>query len=245
MTISHQHFQESFMRKIKIAIFIAALIIGLVFAKVFGAVLGIGMPNMNFSFSNRVKGSGVAKIEKRELSGFKKIDVSGALNIEITAQKDFSIEVESDDNLIEHIITEVSGDTLNIYTKKGIKPYTKTRVLISMPELTGAEISGVSKIIATNVKTDLLDLNISGASKVEVSGQANKLNVNANGASKINAEGLKVENANLDLSGATKVTVFATEELKAEASGASKIYYVGEPKNIIKDISGAGKIQQK
>ena len=71
------------------------------------------------------------------------------------------------------------------------------------------------------------------------------MKIEASGASKINAENLKVANADVDISGATSVTVNATEEVKAEASGASKINYVGEPKNVIKDVSGASKVSQK
>jgi hypothetical protein len=56
---------------------------------------------------------------------------------------------------------------------------------------------------------------------------------------------LKVANAAVDVSGASHVTVNATEEIKAEASGASKVSYVGEPKNVIKNTSGASSVKQK
>jgi hypothetical protein len=231
------------MKKVKIAIFIVALIIGLAFAKVFGAVLGFGFPTV--SIFSSVKGSGVIKTEKREVKGFKQIDVSGAIEVEINAQKDFSVDVEADDNLLEYVKTEVDGDTLKIYTKSRIWKHNKIRVVISMPELTEAEVSGASKITASNIKTESFKLDVSGASKIEVNGEAKDLKIESSGASKINAENLKVANADVEVSGATSVTINATEEVKAEASGASKIHYVGEPKNVIKDVSGASKVSQK
>jgi len=142
-------------------------------------------------------------------------------------------------------ITEVSGETLKIYVKERFTMRSKIKVRISMPELKGAEISGASKIIANNVKTETFNLNVSGASKVEIYGEANNLNIDASGASKINTENFKVANAKVDVSGATQITVNATEEVRAEASGASKVNYVGEPKNVIKDTSGASKVSQK
>lgn len=231
------------MKKVKVIIFIVALIIGLAFAKVFGAVLGFSLPTV--SIFSSIKGSGVIKTEKRELAGFKKIEVSGAIEVEINAQKDFSVDVEADDNLLEYVKTEVDGDTLKIYTKSRIWKHNKIRVVISMPELTEADVSGASKITANNIKTDSFKIDVSGASKIEVNGEAKDLKIEASGASKINAENLKVANADVDISGATSVTVNATEEVKAEASGASKINYVGEPKNVIKDVSGASKVSQK
>lgn len=232
------------MKKIKVAIFIVALVVGLIFAKVFGAVLGFSFPTVSFRAFSGIKGSGVSKVEKRELSGFKKIDVSGIINLEVTAQKDFSVDVETDDNLLEHVVTEVSGDTLKLYTKKNISPSNKIRVVVAMPELVDLDISGVSKTTVNNIKTDSFKVDISGAAKIELNGEANDLNIDASGASKINAENLKVANANVDVSGATNVVVSATEEVKAHASGASKVRYTGEPKNVIKKTSGASSVKQ-
>ncbi len=233
------------MKKVKVIIFVVALIVGLMFAKVFGAVLGFSAPTFSFNLFSKVKGSGILQTEKRDLSGFKKIDVSGVIEIELTAQKDFSVVVETDDNLLEYVKTEVDGDTLKLYTKRGLSPKTKIRVVIAMPELTEAEVSGVSKLTAVEIKTESLKLDVSGASRVEISGQARDLKIEASGASKINTENLKVANADVDISGATFVTVNATEEVKADASGASRVNYVGEPKNVIKDTSGASRVSQK
>jgi hypothetical protein len=230
------------MRKIRVIIFIAAIVIGLMFAKVFGAAI---FPNVSLNVFSGIKGSGVAKTEKREVKDFKQIDVSGIIEVEVTAQKDFSVNVEADDNLMEYVKTEVDGDTLRLYTKHRISPQTKIRVVISMPELTGADVSGVSKLIGNNVKTESFNLDVSGASKIEINGEARELKIEASGASKINTEGLKVANANVDVSGASSVSVFATEEVRADASGASKVTYTGEPKNVIKDTSGASCVKQK
>lgn len=231
------------MKKIKVIIFVAAIIIGLLFAKAFGTVLGVNLPGIKF-FSY-IKGSGIVKTEKRDLAPFKQIDVSGAIEVEITSQKEFNVDVQTDDNLLEYVRTEVSGDTLKIYTKGFLKRQNPVKVFISLPELTGAEVSGASKITANNIKTETLTLDLSGASKILVNGEAANLNIDASGASKIDAENLQVANADIDLSGATRVVVNATEELKADASGASKILYVGQPKNIFKDTSGAAKVSQK
>lgn len=231
------------MKKLKVIIFIAALVVSIAIVKVFGFSPSFNLPT--FRFFSGIKGSGVVKTEKREVSGFKKIEISKAINVEVVAQKDFNVDVETDENLFEYIKTEVSGDTLKIYSVQKIRPSTKTRILIAMPELIDADISGASKLSASNINTDYLNIGISGAAIVELSGEVNKLNIDSSGAAKIDAEALRSANANIDVSGASKITVNATEEIRIDASGASKISYVGEPKNIIKNTSGASKVSQK
>ena len=225
------------MKKIGLVVFIFALSIALAFST-----------NCSFgSFSNLsgVQGSGTSKSETRNLSGFTKIDTGGAINIEVAVQKDFSVVVEADDNLLTNIKTEVSGDTLKIYSEDRISPKTRINVLISMPELDGLDISGASSGNVANVNADSLELKASGASKIKINGKAKELNADASGASTIDAESLKAENADVQASGASKAVVSATNELKADASGASKISYVGEPKNIEQNSSGASSVSKR
>ncbi len=225
------------MKKICLAIFILAVVIGVVFSG--GCGLG-GIKNLSV-----VQGSGNAKTETRKADGFKSVDASGAVNVEIVVQKGFSVSVEADDNLLENIKTEVNGDTLKIYSEDSISPKTRVNVKISMPEIIGLELSGASNANVSGVNSDLIELKASGASKVKIDGQVIKLRADASGASKIDAEGLKVEDANVDASGASSATIMATEEVDLDASGASKITYVGEPKRIKQNASGASSITKK
>lgn len=222
------------MKKIGLIVFAIALLIGLMSAM-----------NCNVGNSGGLTGSGNKKSEKRDVSGFMEIEASGAVTLEIVSQKDFSVEVEADDNLLSLIKTEVSGDVLKISSKDKISPKTKILVKVSMPELDSLNVSGASAATATNLKADLLKLEASGASKIKVEGQANILESNASGASGIDAEGLKVENADVEASGASNTTVSATNDLKANASGASTIYYTGEPKSVSPKSSGASSVKKK
>lgn len=224
------------MKKISLAIFVLVLTIGLVF-----------LTNCNFGIKNfgGILGSANAKTETRNVSGFSKVEAGGAFNVEITAQKDFSVTVEADDNLLQNIKTEINGDTLKIYSEDRISPKTQMNVKISMPEIEGLELSGASNGTLTNVKADSLELKASGASKIKVDGEAKELNADASGASKIDAENLRVEDADVEASGASSATVSATDDLKIDASGASKISYTGEPKNIKQNSSGASSINKK
>jgi Putative auto-transporter adhesin, head GIN domain len=231
------------MKKIGLIIFIFALAIGVTLASLssFGKLTG-----KVFSFNwGKERGSGNIKTENREVSGFKSIDVSNAFEVEITVQKDFSLEVEADDNLLPLIKTEVDGDTLVIKTDKSFKTQNPLKIRITAPDVNELSLSGASKVNLSNLNNNSFKLDSSGASKIKVEGTTVNFTVEMSGASKLDAENLKAENVSVDSSGASKATVFVTNELKADLSGATDVTYTGSPKSIQKKTSGASSVKEK
>lgn len=225
------------MKKISLAIFILALTIGLIFS---ASCSSVGITTVT-----GIKGSGTSKTEQRNVTGFREVEAGGAVNLEVDAGKEFSLTVQGDDNLLQYIKTEVSGNTLKIHSEGKISPTAKLNIKISMPALEGLDVSGASDAKIMNVKADLLELKASGASEITVNGEANELKAEASGASEIDAENLRTESANVGASGASSAIVSANDSLDVEASGASKIYYTGEPKNVKQNASGASSINKK
>lgn len=233
------------MKKIGFIFFIIALIVGVTFANLFSwgkTSAKIFSFSMNFG---KVKGSGNVQTEKRELAGFKAIEVGGAFEVEVVAQKEFSVEIEADDNLLPLIATEVRGGTLQISTEKSIKSKQRIRVRISAPDIESLQISGASKVSLADVKNDLLKIDMSGASKVKVDGETGNLVIEQSGASKVDAENLKAVNVSVDASGASSAEVNVSGDLKADLSGASKVAYTGNPRNLEKSTSGASSVKGK
>ena len=111
-----------FMKKVGIIIFVVALAIGLVVSNMFSfgrATSKFFNFSMNFG---GVHGSGNVASDKRDLTGFRAVDVGGVFQVEITAQKEFSVEVEGDDNLLPLIKTEVDDGVLKIQTDGKLSP---------------------------------------------------------------------------------------------------------------------------
>jgi len=222
------------MKKIGSIVFVFALATGLAFST-----------NCSFGNLSGIQGSGTSKTEMRTFTGFKKIEAGGAINLEVSVQNEFSVEVQADDNLLSNIKMEVNGETLKIYSEDRISPKTKISVKISLPVIEGLDISGASSGNISNVKANSLDLRASGASKIKIDGQVKNLKADASGASAIDAENLQAENAEVEASGASKAAVAVTNDLDVNASGASKITYIGEPKNIKQNSSGASSVAKK
>lgn len=233
------------MKKIGIIIFIVALAIGVAVAGVFSFGRAAGnLFSFNIGFGG-VKGSGNVQTEKRTVSNFTAIDVGGVFIVEVTAQKDFSVEVEADDNLLPLIKTETDGETLKIETEERLSTRNPIRIRISAPDIENLQISGASKVSVVNLKNDSLHVDSSGASKINVEGETGNFTVDMSGACKLDAEKFKAETVSVDASGASRATVSVSNELKVDLSGASKVVYFGSPSNLEKKTSGASSVVGK
>jgi hypothetical protein len=211
-----------------------------------------------------VTGSGVVITKEFDLSGFDQVEVSGAFVADITQGDNFSVVVRVDDSLEEHLRVQASGRTLEV----GLAPSlsilgTATReVEITMPELARLELSGATQgTISGFESTADLSVEVSGASKlggdiqsgdarfevsgastVDLSGSCGALVLDVSGASTADLSDFAVNDANVEASGASSATVNATGRLDAEASGASRIQYLGTPTLGRVESSGASTI---
>ncbi|UCD10092.1 MAG: DUF2807 domain-containing protein [Dehalococcoidales bacterium] len=109
---------------------------------------------------------------------------------------------------------------------------------------TDCEVSGASKLTG-NMTAGYADFIVSGASSMELSGVANNMEIEVSGASRADLEKFHVGNVDIVLSGASESTVYVNEVLDFEVSGASRLYFVGNPTLGKTDVSGASTIKHK
>lgn len=234
------------MRKIAVIVFVVCIVIGLCLANFFSSGrLGLGLPSFSFNFGGGVRGSGNTTTEKRNVAGFDSVEVSGVFQVDIVAGKDFSVEVQADDNIVPLVTTEVSGSTLHIGLDKRVNSRGDMIVRITAPNIREVESSGVSKITASGIKNDAFTIKSSGASKMTVAGETAKLSIDVSGAGKVDAEDLKAVDADVDASGACHVSLNVSGSLKTDASGASHITYTGDPKTVDNHQSGVGSVSKR
>jgi Putative auto-transporter adhesin, head GIN domain len=199
-----------------------------------------------FGFGSGTAGSGKTKVEKRTVPAFSAVNFSGAYEVEIVAQKEQSLEIEGDDNLLSLVKTEVNGSgVLAVYNDKPFSTKSAIRVRISVPQLDGISSSGASDIVASNVKADEFNIDTSGAGSVKITGETKTLGIEMSGAGEVDAKDLRAENVSVNSSGAANANVYASGDLRVSASGAGNVNYYGDPKNVSEDVSGAASISKK
>ncbi len=233
------------MKKLGIIIFIAALCLGVIVSSLF-SLGGSSSRIFDFSFKfDGVHGSGEIASDVRDLKGFRSIDVGGVFHVEITAQQEFGVEVEADDNLLPLITTRVVDGTLRIETEQRLKPTSAIRIRISAPDIERLDVSGAAKLTLTDLNNSGLIVDSSGASKITLSGETSELAIDISGATKVDADGLAAQTASVTASGASHASVNVSGDLIADASGASNIQYAGEPGNVKEKSSGASRVSPK
>jgi hypothetical protein len=196
-------------------------------------------------FGDQVVGSGVIKTEKRTVPAFTAVDASGAFEIDIVCQKETSLELEGDDNLLPLVKTEVRGGTLYLKPEKSFSVKKALRVRIAAPNIESLSSSGASSFNVSDVKNEKLKIDTSGASNINLSGETKTLDMDMSGASKVNTEDLHAARVTISMSGAGKANVYASEELNAKVSGAGSVTYSGDPKVVHPEVSGVGSVSKK
>jgi len=106
------------------------------------------------------------------------------------------------------------------------------------------EISGASRIHGM-LKSDETEMTLSGSSKARLQGSATKMVLNAWGASHLDLADYLLKDLNIHLKGASKATINVDGNLEIDLSGASKLYYTGNPKVNELQVSGASRISRK
>ncbi len=241
---------------------LAIVLIGLMAGLMAGCtIVPIGMSGL--------RGSGDLVTESYGFEDFTRIEASNAFQVTITQGNEFRVEVTTDDNTLDELRVEQVGDTVRLGLRQFMSLMNVTlRAEITMPTLEGIEASGASTMviagfvgsdggadldarasgasrITAKIETGDLTLELSGASNATISGSGGDLTVRASGASRANLADFPVADARVELSGASNAVVNVSGELVAEASGASRVEYVGNPQQVREDTSGASEVEPR
>lgn len=211
-------------------------------------------------------GSGNLETEAYAFTNFTEVEIGSAFEFEIKQSSSYSINITADDNVMEYVRVSQDGQTLKIGLRivTWFGPVT-LRASVTMPQLSDLTVSGASRgTISGFSSTEDLDITVSGASKVtgditagnvdfdisgastiQLEGSANDIDANVSGASRLNLDAFTVNNADVNFSGASSGTVNLNGRLDANLSGASRLWYIGEPTMGTIDTSGASTVSKK
>lgn len=212
-----------------------------------------------------------ANAEERKVDQFNSIEVSNALTVYLTQGSSQAVAVSAvDEKSRDKIKTEVKNGVLKIYVETSfLKSFNwndkKMKAYITCTQLKNIELSGATvvnipdKISSKELNIDLsgassikgkleindLKVELSGASSANLKGSASQAKIVASGASSFNSYELEIDNCKAQSSGASSVKIATSKELTAKATGASSIYYKGDPTMKGFESSGSSTIKKK
>jgi hypothetical protein len=203
--------------------------------------------------------------EVRNVGSFHAIRVSNAIDLYISQSGSEAVAVSaSDERYRNRIKTEVDNGVLKIWFdhdndwklwntgNKKLKAYVSVRELERLTASGACDVmidgvlrsnslninlSGASDLKG-NIEVSTLNIDQSGASDVTISGRTGSLKIEVSGASSFRGFDLATENCQARASGASDIKITVTKELNAKASGASSIQYKGNA--VIRELHSSG-----
>ncbi|HKL33064.1 MAG TPA: head GIN domain-containing protein [Tangfeifania sp.] len=209
-----------------------------------------------------IRGNGIEATEARLTNHFSKVKSEGNFDVHISPGSEYDILIEAESNLIPYIETDVTGNTLRIYTQglRNLRNQLPLKVFITMPYINAITQSGSgiittgyfegehfnaivsgSGIIETAFDANSVDGVVSGSGSVYISGTANNADFVVSGSGKIDAWDLSLRNCEATVSGSGSIWVNAGRFLKANISGSGNVFYNGAPA-VESHISGSGNV---
>lgn len=133
------------------------------------------MISISICYSQSISGNGKITKQEHPVTPFNAINVNDGWDLVLEQTDNYSILVETDDNLHNVLIMEVKNDTLNIHSTKRIKKHKKKLIYINFKELNGIIAHGGSDIYSKGtIKTDIFSLIMNNGNDVH------KLKIDAN-----------------------------------------------------------------
>lgn len=193
-----------------------------------------------------IRGSGVVASEKRDVSGFHDVRMSGSGDAIVEQTGAESVTVEAEDNILPLLETRVSNGVLHLGLKQNVsvRATRPIRYHVTVKELVGVGISGSGSVRATGVDTDKLTADISGSGSADLSGRADVVTLRISGSGSYDAAKLQSRSVKVHISGSGGAVVNASEQLEATISGSGSVRYGGNP-SVRQRVSGSGTIARR
>ena len=208
--------------------------------------------------------------DKRNVKGFTRISYGVSGNLTVRIGPEFSVVLEGEEDDVERVITEVTGDRLVIKRETFRFRFSdldeRVDVYITLPELEGlgvsgsgrAEIvddirdiddlslsvSGSGKLTTAGIEVDDLDCGISGSGNILIQGEgsADRGDISISGSGNYTGRDFEIDHLDVSVSGSGSCFCKAGDSLTARISGSGNITYRGNPR-IDSRASGSGHIR--
>ncbi len=193
------------------------------------------------------EGSGVVIEEERSVSDFDRVSFEGIGRVIIAQGDEEGLVIEAEDNIMPRIETRVRGRTLEISFDTDrweniIRPTEPIRFHITVTDLEAVFLSGFGDIDVQDITVENLDVTLSGAGSISISGTAQQQDVNVSGAGAYDAGDLESQVADINLSGAGSATLWVTDSLDVNITGLGSVSYYGDPE-LEQSVSGLGNVE--
>lgn len=204
--------------------------------------------------------------EGQDLAAFTEIDIEAAGPVFLIQGNTHSIQIEGPKGAVEDITFEVRNGVLIIKHSNNIWDWITARdyptITITFNDLTRFILQGGTELVADDLDTESLTMQLEGGASVKMSnlnvtdlvfdveggmdinidGVAETQTLRFAGGTSYDAENLKSADVKLKIEGAVTATIWATELLDLNLSGAYDVKYYGNP-SVTQSVQGVGNVE--
>lgn len=233
----------------------------------FSALAAIIFTSCNGIFGKPVHGNGHVITQDRSVGSFRNVSVSGNIDIYVTQDSVSGVKVVADENLMQYIMVNVSGDQLEVYPAEGYELHGSNggiKVYVSGSKFGTFSASGAcdyhsnNQIVSTDgIRIELsgscdaeMDVNapsvkaeLSGSGSIKLKGTTKEFSVSGSGSTDVKCFDLLAENTSIEISGSGDAEAYASVKLDVSISGSGSVKYKGGAK-VSQHVSGSGEISK-
>lgn len=216
--------------------------------------------------AGRLGGSGNVVIESRDVSGFDAVSLLTEGQVIITQGEEEGLTVETDDNLLPYLETEVRNGTLTLAptdeaSNRDLDPSDGIVYRVELASLSELSLIGAGTMEMDSLETGELELVLTGAGDIRVAAlEADQLTSRILGAGSITAAGrvevhevsllgagdyrggdLRSNRATVTIPGTGRVELWVTEDLEVTIAGHGDVAYYGRP-TVSQTVLGSGEV---
>lgn len=218
--------------------------------------------------TKKVNGNGNMVTQSRTVSNYDAVSLTGSMDVILVKGREGNLKIEAEENLQQHIETEVSGGRLKISVEKGysLNPSRNNDITITVPftDIENVSLTGSGDIrskdmvtsekfsinitgsgnVSLPLKAKNAKANITGSGDIDLSGSSEDFDCKVTGSGDISAFDFKCQNVSAMVTGSGDIQVYASESLKASTPGSGDIEYRGNPKKEDFRTMGSGSISK-
>jgi hypothetical protein len=210
-----------------------------------------------------VSGSGYVITETRETAAYTDVVADGPLHIHMQQGPDAPVQITAEDNLMRVIDTYVSGSTLHVRIKGGVRLhanrdidiYLKSAVYNSVLFSGSGSVESLDTIRTDRfeykidgsgnarfrILADRLETEINGSGNIQLNGTANAFHSTINGSGDVIGIDLYCEDANISVKGSGGHSLNVSHSLDVNIRGSGDVRYRGGAA-VTSNIQGSGKV---
>ncbi len=223
------------------------------------AVFALGMlafsscngPNVRFSRSTKAQAE-----ESRELKGFERIELLGALDVKYQQADSFSVTVSAPPKVIDDVETRVEGNKLVVNMKGsnkiinfGVSDSQDVTVYVTSPDFLGITLRGSGDFECLRLlDTDNLDIVLNGSGDIDFDDViCDQISVSLVGSGDVKVNNVKAQKSSVNLVGSGDILIQFDDSgtVESNLTGSGDITLAGSVKSYHSNVRGSGDINSE